>query len=145
VCVGESEDIDLTMLFIVQRMVMCVVCPSHMDHWATGPISGPLLLHGRMLSPTQHITVRVPTVTRNGHTSQVKKKKKKKGGLVRDESNPLWDGEGCGLTSSCCEFNQPPYFCKHLKYTTSADMEIRLFSFAFATTTTGSLLEIFIK
>jgi len=28
---------------------------------------------------------------------------------------PLWDGEGCRPTSSgCCQFNNPPWFCKHL-------------------------------
>jgi len=47
---------------------------------------------------------------------------------VRDWNNSLWDGQGCGPTSSCCEFNQPPYFCKHLNYTTSDDLEIRLFT-----------------
>ena len=26
----------------------------------------------------------------------------------------LWDGEKCGLTSTCCEFNNPPRFCKEL-------------------------------
>ena len=24
--------------------------------------------------------------------------------------DPLWDGEGCGPTSTCCEFNNPPWF-----------------------------------
>ncbi len=28
--------------------------------------------------------------------------------------DPLWDGQGCGLTSSCCQFNSPPWFCKKL-------------------------------
>ena len=23
----------------------------------------------------------------------------------------LWDGQGCGSTSTCCEFNNPPWFC----------------------------------
>ncbi|CAI8058151.1 hypothetical protein GBAR_LOCUS31613, partial [Geodia barretti] len=26
--------------------------------------------------------------------------------------DPLWDGEGCGSSSSCCSFNNPPYFTK---------------------------------
>ena len=30
--------------------------------------------------------------------------------------DPLWDGEGCGGSSTCCSFNTPPYFCQHLKY-----------------------------
>ena len=29
-------------------------------------------------------------------------------------NDTLWDGEGCGSTSSCCEFNSPPWFCKSL-------------------------------
>ena len=28
--------------------------------------------------------------------------------------DPLWDGQGCGDTSTCCEFNNPPWFCKQL-------------------------------
>ncbi len=32
-------------------------------------------------------------------------------GTFYDE-DPLWDGEGCGPTSSCCQFNSPPWFCK---------------------------------
>ena len=30
----------------------------------------------------------------------------------------LWDGQGCGLTSSCCTFNNPPWFCKQLLQST---------------------------
>ena len=26
--------------------------------------------------------------------------------------DPLWDGQGCGPTSTCCTFNNPPWFCK---------------------------------
>ena len=32
--------------------------------------------------------------------------------------DPLWDGEGCCSTSSCCEFNSPLWFCKSLPYPT---------------------------
>ena len=41
-------------------------------------------------------------------------------------NDPLWDGEGCGSTSSCCEFNYPPWFCKSLPQPTTDDLEIRL-------------------
>ena len=51
----------------------------------------------------------------------------------------LWDGKGCGPTSTCCVFNNPPYFCKHLDYITSDDIEIRLIS------TSVSFIEIYIK
>ena len=42
--------------------------------------------------------------------------------------DPLWDGEGCGPTSTCCAFNNPPWFCKQLPQSTSADLEVRLCS-----------------
>ena len=42
--------------------------------------------------------------------------------------DPLWDGEGCGPNSSCCEFNSPPWFCKHLPHPTTDDIEVRVCS-----------------
>ena len=41
-------------------------------------------------------------------------------------SNPLWDGEGCGPTSTCCSFNNPPWFSKQLPSPTTDDIEMRL-------------------
>ncbi len=41
-------------------------------------------------------------------------------------NNPLWDGAGCGSTSTCCEFNTPPWFHKKLPESTSDDIEMRL-------------------
>ncbi len=43
--------------------------------------------------------------------------------------DPLWDGQGCGPTSTCeCTFNNPPWFCKQLPQSTDADLEVRLCS-----------------
>ena len=42
--------------------------------------------------------------------------------------DPLWDGEGCGPNSSCCEFNNPPWFCTTLPQATTDDMELRHWS-----------------
>ena len=39
--------------------------------------------------------------------------------------DPLWDGEGCGPTNSCCQFNSPPWFCKELPQPTTDDVEVR--------------------
>ena len=39
--------------------------------------------------------------------------------------DPLWDGSGCGSTSSCCGFNNPPWFCKQLPQPTTDDIELR--------------------
>ena len=40
--------------------------------------------------------------------------------------DPLWDGEGCGSTSTCCEFNNPPWFCTTLPQPTTDDIEVRI-------------------
>ena len=37
----------------------------------------------------------------------------------------LWDGEGCGPTNACCEFNTPPWFCTTLPQPTTDDLEVR--------------------
>ncbi|XP_064388048.1 uncharacterized protein LOC135336228 isoform X1 [Halichondria panicea] len=42
--------------------------------------------------------------------------------------DPVWDGQGCGGTSTCCEFNNPPWFCKQLPQPTTDDIELRLCS-----------------
>ena len=41
-------------------------------------------------------------------------------------NDSLWGGERCASTSSCCEVNSPPWFCKSLPQPTTDDQEIRL-------------------
>ena len=41
-------------------------------------------------------------------------------------NDPLWDGQGCGGNSTCCEFNNPPWFCKQLPQPTTDDIELRI-------------------
>lgn len=40
--------------------------------------------------------------------------------------DPLWDGAGCLETSTCCDFNNPPWFCKTLPQPTTDDIEVRI-------------------
>ena len=40
--------------------------------------------------------------------------------------DPLWDGQNCTSTSTCCSFNNPPYFTKRLPSPTTDDLEARL-------------------
>ena len=40
--------------------------------------------------------------------------------------DPLWDGQGCGPSSTCCSFNTPPYFTKRLPTPTTDDIEARI-------------------
>ena len=45
-------------------------------------------------------------------------------------SKPLWDGEGCGPSDTCCSFpggsSTPPWFAKHLPSPTTDNIEMRL-------------------
>ena len=42
------------------------------------------------------------------------------------DSDPLWDGQGCGPTSSCCTFNSPPWFNVQLPSPTTDNIEVRI-------------------
>ena len=39
--------------------------------------------------------------------------------------DPLWDGQGCGSTNACCQFNNPPWFCTSIPQPTTEDIELR--------------------
>ena len=42
--------------------------------------------------------------------------------------DPLWDGKGCPSTSTCCQFNNPPWFCKQLPQAMTDSIEVRICS-----------------
>ena len=42
------------------------------------------------------------------------------------QDNPLWDGEGCGPANTCCELNNPPWFCTTLPQPSTDDIEMRM-------------------
>ncbi len=47
-------------------------------------------------------------------------------GVIYPDGDPLWDGEGCGSGSTCCELNGPPFFCKSLPEPTTDNIEVRI-------------------
>ncbi len=49
------------------------------------------------------------------------------GGIFQGGS-PLWDGAGCGPDSTCCSFNNPPWFQRELPSPTTDDIEMRVCS-----------------
>ena len=62
--------------------------------------------------------------------------------------NPLWDGKGCKDTSTCCELNNPPWFCQDLSESTTEAIEMRLCSNWHSTDledTPIELIELYIK
>ena len=40
--------------------------------------------------------------------------------------DPLWNGQGCASTSTCCQFNNPPWFTKFLPNPTTDAIELRI-------------------
>lgn len=59
--------------------------------------------------------------------------------------NPLWDGEGCVSTSSCCQFNTPPWFCKQVSTTVADSIEVRICTDDTVGETPIQLLELYIQ
>ena len=49
-------------------------------------------------------------------------------GPFYSNGDPLWDGQGCGPTSSCCTFNSPPWFNVQLLSPSTDDIEVRICS-----------------
>ena len=47
-------------------------------------------------------------------------------GVFWPNGDPLWDGQGCGSTSSCCTFNSPPWFNVQLSSPTTDNIEVRI-------------------
>ena len=59
--------------------------------------------------------------------------------------DPLWDGEGCSSNSSCCSFNNPPYFTKQLPSPTSDPIEARLRQFDVEDDSPVEFMELYVK
>ena len=59
--------------------------------------------------------------------------------------NPLWDGDGCTASSTCCSFNNPPYFNKKLPNPTTDDIEARLCSKDSHEDTPIELIELYVQ
>ena len=48
--------------------------------------------------------------------------------VLRLSNDTLWDGAGCGGNGTCCQFNNPPWFCQTLPVATTDDLEVRICS-----------------
>ena len=59
--------------------------------------------------------------------------------------DPLWDGQGCGPLSTCCQFNNPPWFCKTLPQSTTDDLEVRICKNSINEDTPVQLVELYIQ
>ena len=59
--------------------------------------------------------------------------------------DPLWDGEGCTSSSTCCSLNNPPYFTKRLPESATDDIEARLCWWEINDETPIELIELYVK
>ena len=66
-------------------------------------------------------------------------------------SDPLWDGEGCGVNNTCCSVpnlcgnNSPPWFIKHLPSSTTDDVEMRVCKPDFDGSTPIEIVELYVQ
>ena len=65
-------------------------------------------------------------------------------------SDPLWDGNGCGSSSTCCSVqnecgNSPPWFIKHLQSPTTDSVELRLCKPWSVGTTPIEIIELYVQ
>ena len=67
------------------------------------------------------------------------------GGGFHSNGDPLWDGQGCGPTSSCCTFNSPPWFNVQLPSPTTDDIEVRICDNVGSEDSPIQLLELYVK
>ena len=65
------------------------------------------------------------------------------GGFHPDD--PLWDGQGCTSTSTCCSFNNPPYFTKHISSRTTDDIEARICQWGSSEDSPIEFIELYVK
>ena len=59
--------------------------------------------------------------------------------------DPLWDGDSCAISSTCCPFNNPPYFTKRLSSAATDDIEVRLCQSDWHDDTPIELMELYVK
>ena len=59
--------------------------------------------------------------------------------------DPLWDGDGCTANSTCCSFNNPPYFTKQLPSPTTDDIEARMCGWGPADQTPIEFIELYVQ
>ena len=65
--------------------------------------------------------------------------------LMFHSNDPLWDGQGCGSNSTCCQLNNPPWFCKTLPESTTDDLEVRICNSGNSDDTPVQLLELYVQ
>ena len=57
----------------------------------------------------------------------------------------LWDGQNCTSNSTCCQFNNPPWFTKNLTNATTDDIELRICTIQMLADIPLELIELYVQ
>ncbi len=60
-------------------------------------------------------------------------------------NDPLWDGKGCGRSNTCCSFNSPPWFVKHLASPTKENIEMRVCTPTYEGSSPLEIIELYVQ
>jgi len=90
---------------------------------------------------------RVPSFVGQNYFCETGRTSGSSNGVLYPDGDPLWDGQGCGPTSSCCTFNSPPWFKIRLSSPTTDYIEVRICSASGTTIedTPIQLMELYVK
>ena len=72
------------------------------------------------------INVRVPSFVGGSYFCESGANVGRAASDVLFSNDTLWDGQNCGTSSTCCSFNNPPYFVRQFLTSTTDDIEARL-------------------
>ena len=61
------------------------------------------------------------------------------------QDDPLWDGQGCDTSSTCCSFNTPPYFTKQFPTPTTDNIEARICQYDTGDDSPVELIELYVQ
>ena len=89
------------------------------------------------------ITIRVPPFVGDDYFCESGVNAGDRAGFHPDD--PLWDGQNCTSSSTCCSFNTPPYFVKQLPTPTTDNMEARLCRWDTDDDSPIELIELYVK
>ena len=89
------------------------------------------------------ISIAVPPIVGRDYFCESGQNSGDKDGFFLDD--PLWDGNGCSASSTCCSFNNPPYFTKQLPSPTTDDIEARICLKDYNDDTLIELIELYVQ
>ena len=89
------------------------------------------------------VNITVPAFVNNSYFCESGHNTDSSTGFNRDD--PLWDGAGCSASSTCCSFNNPPYFLQQLPAPTHNDIEARICHKDVDDDTPVEFMEVYVK